>query len=53
MIHMSQVKVPVKELVKKAEPELFCKGKIGRRTCQEGGCKADQNADRRDYFFLY
>ena len=23
MIHMSQVKVPVKELVKKAEPELF------------------------------
>ena len=44
MIHMSQVKVPVKELVKKAEPELLCKGKIG---------KADQNADRRDYFFLY
>ena len=30
MIHMSQVKVPVKELVKKAEPELFCKGKIGK-----------------------
>ena len=30
MIHMSQVKVPVKELVKKAEPELLCKGKIGK-----------------------
>ena len=30
MIHMSQVKVPVKELVKKVEPELFCKGKIGK-----------------------
>ena len=30
MIRMSQVKVPVKELVKKAEPELLCKGKIGK-----------------------
>ena len=27
---MSQVKVPVKALVKKAEPELLCKGKIGK-----------------------
>ena len=56
MIHMSQVKVPVKELVKKAEPELLCKGKIGKaeeELVKKAAAKLIKMPIRRDYFFLY